>query len=94
MTRKQKRESPALKAEVERLATEIARRDGVINTLPGTDGTNVAEEGISPTSSLAKGVDPDTDQSETGPPTDTGIAERERSLQQHHCQKGSTQILF
>jgi hypothetical protein len=58
---------------------EITRRDGVVNTLSGTNAINIAEEGISPSVSLAKGVDPDTDQSETGPPTDTNVTERATS---------------
>jgi hypothetical protein len=58
---------------------EIARRDGVANTLSGTNAINITEEGISPTASLVKGVNPDTDQSETGPPTNTSVTERANS---------------
>jgi hypothetical protein len=79
VTRKQKRESRALKAEAERLMPEITNSNGAVNTPPGTNAINITEEGISPTVSLARGVDPDTDQSETGPPTDTNVTERATS---------------
>jgi hypothetical protein len=96
MSRKQKRETHALKAKNKRLRAKIAMRDGVLNTLPGTNAIHTTEEGIFPTASLVRGVDPDTDLSETGPPNDTSITERERdrTLQQRHCQKGSNQIQF
>jgi hypothetical protein len=79
MSRIQKRESRALKAKNERLRAEIAMRDSVLNTLPGTNAINVTEEGISPTASLVRGVNPDTDLSETDPPTNTSVTERASS---------------
>jgi hypothetical protein len=65
-----------LKAKNERLRAEIAMWDGVLNTPPGTNAINIVEEGISPAASLVKGVDPDADLSETGPPTNTSATKR------------------
>jgi hypothetical protein len=79
MTRKQMRETRARRAKIKRLTAELAKRDGVLNTLPSTNANNVTEDGISPPASLAKGVNPDTDLSETGPPNDTNVTERASS---------------
>jgi hypothetical protein len=50
-------------------------RDHDVNTLSGTNAINVTEEEIPPTVSLVQRVNPDTDQTETGPHTDTNITE-------------------
>ena len=76
LRRKQKREFRAMKAENERLRAEFARRDSVLNTLPSKNANNVTEDAISPPASLARGVDPDTDLSETGPSNDIDVTER------------------
>jgi hypothetical protein len=54
-------------------------RDGVANRLPSTNANHVAVDATSPPASLAKGVDPDTDLSETGPPNDISITGRASS---------------
>jgi hypothetical protein len=78
MTRKQKREYRAMQAEVKRLRAELARQDSVLNSPPSTNANNVTEDALSPPTSLAKGVDPDTEISETGALKDINVTERER----------------
>jgi hypothetical protein len=81
MSKKQKREFRTIKAENERPRTEFAGRDSVPNTLPSTNANNVTEDAIiSPPVSLARGVNPDTYLSETGPPNDINVTERVGSL--------------
>jgi hypothetical protein len=65
MTRKQKREHRAMQAEVERLRAELARRDSVLTSPPSTNANSITEDAMSPPTSLATGVDPDTETSES-----------------------------
>jgi hypothetical protein len=76
VTRKQKREYLAMQAKVTRLKAEL---DHVLNSPPSTSVTNITEDAISPSTSLAMGVNPDTEISETGPPKDINITEKASS---------------
>ena len=81
-------------AKIERLEAKLALAQSSVHTPPtSTIANNVTEDAISPSTSLAAGVDPDADSSETGPPKDINVTER-ASSPKRHCQKGSNQILF
>ena len=67
MTRKQKEKYLAMQAEIESLRAELARHRSVHTPPTRANANNVTEDAGSPFASLATGVDPDTDSSETGP---------------------------
>ena len=80
MTRKQKREYLAMQAKVERLEAELALARSSVHTPPtSTTANNVTEDAISPSASLAAGVDPDADSSGTSPLKDISVSGRASS---------------
>ena len=93
MTRKQKRDCLAMQAKVERLKAELARLNSALIAPTSTIAHNVVEDATSPAASLATGVDPDTETSETGPPKDINVAGR-ASSPKSSLSKGSNRTLL
>jgi hypothetical protein len=67
MTRKQKEKYLAMQAKIESLRAELARHRSVHTPPTSTNANNITEDAGSPFASLATGVNPDTESSETDP---------------------------